>query len=229
MPLAPAPCFTGFVEGVRYGPSACVSVVPSLAIRLVDVDEYPIARRLVATAFAGEPFARGMFGDSPLARFAGLASDYATWPSAPNPMLIGAETEGHLVGVALATLPGECKLCDAFDQSKPTVVTEAERIEREFQLACRRSHLTNELPPHAHITTVATEPMLHGSGVGRLLMSALADRLRSNEVECVVLECITSRAAFYEHCGFRRVDEFADPGGPDLRAVLMQADLRSGP
>jgi ribosomal protein S18 acetylase RimI-like enzyme len=74
---------------------------------------------------------------------------------------------------------------------------------------------------------VATDPALHGTGVGRLLMSALADRLRSREVECVVLECLTSRAAFYEHCGFQRVHEFADPGGPGLRAVLMQADLRS--
>ncbi len=185
-----------------------------------------MARRLVATAFVGEPFARGMFGESALARFAGLASDYAAWPSSPNAILIGAETAGHLVGVALTTLPGECGLCDAFDQPKPTVVTEAERMEREFQLVCRHSHLTNELPPHAHIGPVATDPMLHGSGVGRLLMSALADRLRAKEVECVVLECLISRAGFYEHCGFQRVHEFADPGGPDLRSVLMQTDLR---
>jgi ribosomal protein S18 acetylase RimI-like enzyme len=167
-----------------------------------------------------------MFGESALARFAGLASEYEAWPSAANPIVIGAEAAGHLVGVALATLPGECGLCDTFDQSKPRVSTEAERIEHEFQLACRSSHLTNDLPPHAHITTVATEPILHGSGVGRLLMSALVDRLRSRDADCVVLECLTSRAAFYEHCGFERLDEFADPGGPDLRAVLMQSDLR---
>ena len=42
-----------------------------------------------------------------------------------------------------------------------------------------------------------------------------------------MLECLTTRAAFYEHCGFVPVDEFADPGGPDLRALLMRADLRA--
>src|SRR5207342_1221553 len=109
------------------------------------------------------------------------------------------EAGGHLVGIALATLPGQCELCEAFDQSKPgpTMETDAERIEREFQSACRRSHLTTELPPHAHITTVATEPALHGSGIGRALMDALAEALRSRDVEWVVLECLTSRALFY--------------------------------
>jgi ribosomal protein S18 acetylase RimI-like enzyme len=192
---------------------------------MVDPGEYPIARRIVATAFEGEPFARGMYGESPLARFAGLADDYATWPSSSHPILIGAEAAGHLVGVAFATLPDQCGLCDVFDQTKKTVVTKAERINDEFLLVSRRSHLTNELPPHAHITTVATEPTLHGTGVGRLLMKALIDVLRSQAVETVVLECLTSRAAFYEHCGFVRVEEFADPGGPDLRTLLMRADL----
>lgn len=185
-----------------------------------------MARCLVATAFAGEAFAYGMFGDSPLARFAGLAADYATWPTAPNAIMVGAHTGGHLVGVATATLPGECGLCDAFDEPEPPLVTDAERIEHEFQLACRHAHLTSNLPPHAHIPTVATEPILHGSGVGRTLMSALTDVLRSEGVDHVVLECLSSRVAFYQHCGFQVVDEFVDPAGPDLRSVLMQADIR---
>ena len=45
-----------------------------------------------------------MFGDSPLDRFAGLAADYDTWPTAPNAIVIGAESAGHLVGIAAATL-----------------------------------------------------------------------------------------------------------------------------
>lgn len=198
-----------------------------LSIRPVDVDEYPMARRLIATAFAGEPFVRSMFGESALDRFTGLAMDYAAWPTAPNAIVFGAQAAGHLVGVAAATLPGECALCDAFDESPATVATDAERIERDFQLACRQSHLSSRLPPHAHIPTVATEPTLHGSGVGRLLMRALADHLRSQGVEDVVLECLTTRAGFYHRCGFQIVDAFADPGGPDLRSVLMHADLRT--
>ena len=57
-------------------------------------------------------------------------------------------------------------------------------------------------------------------------MTALTDHLRSEGVDHVVLECLTSRAAFYHRCGFHVLDEFADPAGPDLRSVLMQADLR---
>jgi GNAT superfamily N-acetyltransferase len=212
-------------SGAQSGQPARVSLVPTLTTRMVEVDEYPIARRIVATAFEGEPFARGMYGDSPLARFAGLADDYAAWPSSSHPILIGVEAAGHLVGVALATLPDQCGLCDVFDQTKKTVVTNAERINDEFLLVSRRSHLTSKLPTHAHITTVATEPTLHGTGIGRLLMSALIDVLRSQAVETVVLECLTGRSTFYERCGFVRVDEFADPGGPNLRTLLMRADL----
>jgi hypothetical protein len=56
-------------------------------------------------------------------------------------------------------------------------------------------------------------------------MTALIDGLRARRVESVVLECLTSREAFYEHFGFRRLDEFDDPGGPGLRAVLMKTDV----
>lgn len=129
--------------------------------------------------------------------------------------------------MAAATLAGKCALCDAFDEFPATVATDAERIERDFQLACRQSHLTSRLPPHAHVPTAATEPTLHGSGVGRLLMRALADHLRSQGVEDVVLECLTTRAGFYRRCGFQIVDAFTYPGGPDLSSVLMHADLRT--
>jgi GNAT superfamily N-acetyltransferase len=205
----------------------CVRVSKSsaLIIRDVTVDEYPSVRRLIAAAFAGEPFARGMFGDSPIDRFSGLAADYAEWPSASDPVVLGVEAGGHLVGVALATLPGQCGLCDAFEPLENDALSHPERIEHEFQLACRHSHLSGDLAPHAHIPTVATESVLHGSGIGRLLMATMLDRLQVSGVEVVVLECLTSRAMFYERCGFRPIDEFRDPGGPTLRSHLMRADL----
>ena len=168
-----------------------------------------------------------MFGESPLARFIGMAHDYETWPSAPNPIVLGVEAGRHLVGVALATLPGQCGLCDEFQSSLTSPDSEAERIDYEFQHACRNSHLESNLAPHARVQTVATEPTLHGSEIGRTLMTAMIDELRAIQVESVVLECLTSRAAFYEHFGFRRLNEFDDPGGPGLRAVLMVADLVS--
>jgi hypothetical protein len=71
---------------------------------------------------------------------------------------------------------------------------------------------------------VATEPTLHGSGIGRTLMTAL-DGLRAKHVDSVVLECLTSREACYQHFGFRRLDELDDPGRPGLRAVLVKTDI----
>jgi ribosomal protein S18 acetylase RimI-like enzyme len=201
-----------------------VSRSPVLTTREVTVEEYPSVRRLVAAAFSGEPIAIGMFGESPIDRFSGFASEYAEWPSAPEPVVLGVEAGGYLVGAAMATLPGRCNLCDEFIPAE-AATTNAARIEMEFQLACRHSHLSSDLPPHAHITTVATEPVLHGSGVGRLLMAAMRDLLRGRGAECVVLECLTSRALFYERCGFRSIDEFDDPAGPTLRSVLMRSDL----
>lgn len=69
-------------------------------------------------------------------------------------------------------------------------------------------------------------------GVGRTLMKALTDVLRSEGVDHVVLECPASRVALYQHCGFQVVDEFADPAGPDLhpgRAPIVSHISPAGP
>jgi GNAT superfamily N-acetyltransferase len=205
-----------------------VSTDSVLAIGGVPPGDYAAARRLVASAFAREPFAFGMFGDSALARFAGMVHHYETWPDAPNPLVLGASTGGHLVGVAFATLPGECGLCDAQLPALDADVDNADRIEYEFQLASQRAHGANDLGRHARIETVVTEPTLHGFGIGRVLMAAMIDDLRARKVECVVLECLTTRTEFYEHFGFRSVDEFDDPSGPGLRMVLMKSQHAPG-
>lgn len=205
-----------------------VSTDSELAIGRVPASDYAAARRLVASAFAREPFAFGMFGDSALARFAGMVHHYETWPDAPNPVVLGASTGGHLVAVAFATLPGECGLCDAPLPALGADVDKAERIEYEFQLASQRAHRGNDLGQHARIETVVTEPTLHGSGIGRVLMAAMIDDLRERKVGCVVLECLTTRTGFYELFGFRSVDEFDDPSGPGLRMVLMKSQYDPG-
>jgi GNAT superfamily N-acetyltransferase len=184
---------------------------------------------LAAAAFMAEPFAYGMYGDSALARFSGMAHGFAEWPSAADPMMLGVELGGHLLGVAVATLPGHCGFCDSVTVADGPPSNEGQRIEREFRALCREAHLGSHLPPHAHVEILATEPALHGSGIGRVLMMAMLDRLRDADVEHVVLDCLTTRAAFYGHFGFTPVQEFADPGGPRLRALLMQADLSQSP
>jgi GNAT superfamily N-acetyltransferase len=200
---------------------------PKLDLRCGELStaEFSAARRLIASAFAGEPFAAGMFGEPRPARFLGMMQEYASWPFTSPSVVVAVHADGSLLGVTSSTPPGECHLCAGFEQPDDVGLTTAARMEYEFQSRCRLAHLESGLPPHAHISTVATEPFVQGSGVGRQLVAATLDRLRVLGSECVVLECLTSRVPFYERCGFRQVVLFPDPGGPDLWSVLMRIDL----
>lgn len=199
----------------------------AISIRMLGPSDLEQVRRMVATAFAAEPFAFGMFGESPVDRFVGMIGQYENWPEAPNPLVLVASAGPSIVAVALSILPGECHLCDDWEPTleafghEPTV---AESIESEFQSRCRSAHLSSALPSHAHIQTVVTEQFLAGAGIGRQIMNELLQRLHREGARCVVLECLSTRRAFYERCGFRGVAQFADPGGDDLSALLMQID-----
>ena len=197
---------------------------PTLVLRDLRPDDLGAACRIIATAFAGEAFAVGMFGESPLHRLVGMTGEYGDWPWATDPIAMVAETDGLVVGVASATVPGDCHPCDHLDPAEPEGMSRSQRIEHEFQSACRTADLSASLPPHADIATVATDMFLQGSGIGRRVVQDLIDRVWLTGAECVVLECLTTREAFYRRCGFRRVVEFADPGGPGLRSVLMRRD-----
>ena len=129
--------------------------------------DFAAARRVISAAFAGEVFAYGMFGESPLDRLVGMTGEYREWPWTSDAIVVGADVGGVLVAVGLATRPGACHLCNDFDDSTEPSATPAARIEREFQLACRRAHLDSALPPHGHIASVAVDPFIQGSGVGR--------------------------------------------------------------
>lgn len=203
-------------------------MVQEYEVREIREDEVFAARRMLATAFAGEAFAIGMFGAEPLGRFLGMMDQYASWPFSAAPVTFAAVFGGNLLGVATATLPGQCHLCDESHDLLPRTASVADRIEHEFQLACRRAHNGADLPAHAHITSVAVEGILRGGGVGRRLVDRLLSGLWSSGASCAVLECVTVRAPFYERLGFRVIDEFADPGAPGLRSVLMRCDTSSG-
>jgi N-acetylglutamate synthase-like GNAT family acetyltransferase len=202
-----------------------VRSVTHVVYRDHDRAEDPLARRIIATAFAGEPFAYGMFGESPIDRLAGMTDTYREWPFAERPLIAAASADQALLGVAVATLPGDCHLCEQFeDVALDSDATRGERIEHEFQLASRQAHLEAGLPPHAHIATVAIDPLLHGGGVGLGLVDWLLGQIWQSGATCAVLTCLTTRESFYRRLGFQRIGEYPDPAGPDLRCALMRLD-----
>ena len=99
-----------------------------------------------------------------------------------------------------------------------------EQLTLGIDVACRAAHQTARLPPHAHIPTVATDLFVRGCGIGERVVHTLTERLWAQDAPCSVLECLPTRERFYNRLGFRRVAEFADPGGPALRSVLMRLD-----
>lgn len=200
---------------------------PELTIRPMAHPDLAVVRRMVATAFAGEPFAVGMFGTSPVDRLVGMVDEYEHWPESPDALVLVGSAGPSLVAVILATLPGKCRLCDEWQPAHEVVShtqPKADAVENAFQARCRLAHLSSSLPTHAHIQTVVTEPFLAGAGIGHRMVRELLERLYSEGARSVVLECLTTRQAFYERCGFRATAEFMDPGGDDLPAVMMQID-----
>lgn len=196
--------------------------MPELRFRAAEADDLPIARRILATTFAGEPFSFGMYGESALDRIAGTTAEYAGWPDPDRDVLVAVAGDA-VVGVSGTSRPGDCHLCDHPIAAPGPGAAVGEAIDHEFQLRCRSLHHAHLAGPHAHITSVAVDGSLQGSGIGRALVAATVDRTRTDGSP-VVLECLTARVPFYERCGFRVVDEFDDPGGPGLRAAFLRLD-----
>jgi ribosomal protein S18 acetylase RimI-like enzyme len=194
-----------------------------LVLRPATPADLPMARRVLAAAFAGEPFSVGMYGESALDRIAGTTAEYAGWPETDRDVLVAVVGDA-VVGVTGTSRPGDCNLCDRPIPAPGPDATRAEAIDHEFQQRCREMHRRHVGPePHAHISSVAVDAAVEGTGVGRRLVAAAAAGPLAAGIP-VVLECLTRRIAFYTRCGFRTLEEFDDPGGPGLRAALMRLD-----
>ena len=198
--------------------------MPKYVVRALGVGEYPVARRIIATAYADQPFAYTMFGVLAIDRFVGMIGEYESWPGAADPVVVAVELAGGpVVGVGQATMPGYCHLCDEPTADPDGNIT-THPVEIEFQAACARAHRSQHLLPHARLSGIAVDPFLRGSGVGPLVVTGLLERLAAAGAGTVVLECLTARERFYERFGFGRLTDFADPGAPGLRSVLMRLD-----
>jgi hypothetical protein len=196
-------------------------VAGGLEVRDATDDDWRAVASLLARAYLDEPFVPAMYGDDLIARFVGLRALYSS-PLDPARVNVVALLDGVLVGMAGAARAGRCRICTAVDPDAPRPVERAAAIDHQFDVNCRRAHLAAELPPHARIGPVGSDPVLHGAGVGRGVLTGVLDRLDAFGDRCIVLECLEHRERFYAHFGFERVGTFLDPAGPT--ALLMRRD-----
>ncbi|HEX9260508.1 MAG TPA: GNAT family N-acetyltransferase [Acidimicrobiales bacterium] len=196
-----------------------------LTIREMTAVDWAAAPGLDARAFADEPFAIGMFGRHRHERFIGLLRLNNPWPPLRD-FQVGyvAVVEGVMVAMAAGRLAGHCRQCTEVDPGASVPEDPALAVDHEFDVAVHHAHARSVGVPHAHVGPVMTEPLLFGRGIGAQVMVPLMERLWAVGSSCVVLECVPARVTFYERCGFRVLDEFADPAGPSLTVCLMRAD-----
>jgi ribosomal protein S18 acetylase RimI-like enzyme len=185
--------------------------------------DLPVVRRILALAFAGEPFTIGMYGPSRIQRLRGTLAGHADWPD-DDRLVIVATLDEMIVGVAGATRAGCCSRCDTPGKPLPDDPSPDDRIDHALRTRIGASHRSYQQTPHGHINSVAVDPGAQGAGIGRTLVTGLVDRLCAEDSLPILLECASNRARFYERCGFVRLDEFDDPAGPGLGVTLMRLD-----
>jgi ribosomal protein S18 acetylase RimI-like enzyme len=176
---------------------------------------------LCGRAFSDYEYAHALFGDDPVARIAGVTSEFDVDPWDPVALAVGAWAGHAVVGVAVADRPGRCRVCSAPPQPEPPADDPIALGGHQFELVRRRSHAG--LPPHAQLRHVAVEPLAQGVGIGSAVVRAAIEAFRDAGGGSLVLECVTTLEGFYRKQGFRTVGRFGDPIAADL--MVMQQDL----
>jgi GNAT superfamily N-acetyltransferase len=189
-------------------------------IRPVTAEEWPAATELAARAFLDEPYTVVAFGDDRLDRFATLNDHYrAAKPDANGRLMLGAFAGSHVVGIAGAYPPASCPYCRRATAEDLASDDPFDIAFRDVDVLTRRSHA--ELEPHWYVAPVATEPVLQGSGIGRLLMDRLAEAAMARELAAIVLECGSHLVPFYERCGYERGADVSH-GRIDLHTMVRR-------
>jgi GNAT superfamily N-acetyltransferase len=195
-------------------------MTPELRAGPLPAEQWQAFGDLEARAFFDEPFMASLYGDDPLPRWVGAHSPAERGRVEDYSLSIGLWAGDVLVGGAIGSEPGSCRLCaDGLDAPEPA--DESDHITWEFLRNSAVAHATQ--PPHAWLSKVVVEPALHGLGLGRLLIDAVQAHARGSGGQVLLLECQPHRTSFYRSCGFREVTRYPDPAGPP--ASLMRVDL----
>jgi GNAT superfamily N-acetyltransferase len=186
-------------------------------LRAIEEREWPGAVGVIHRALFDQPFARQTYGESALARWGRSYDDYSELRHEHYSVALGAFAGSVIVGVALASLPGDCRACRNPSQTAP----HGDKVDvMNWQYDSDRAAVHRAQPSHAWISKMTVEPALQGLGIGRSLLQAVTAHLPAGLP--VLLECETHREPFYVASGFRRVTTIPDPAGPD--ALLLRRD-----
>ncbi|MBF4764031.1 GNAT family N-acetyltransferase [Nocardioides islandensis] len=187
-----------------------------VSIRPLTGSEWPAARALLHRAFVDEPFTVEMYGPAILDRWGGSWSLYAGLRGDDPTVVLGAHASDVLVGVVMGSPAGRCRLCHvAAREPRP----DDHHLAIDWQFHQNAAHVHAQLGEHAWVDKAAVEPALHGLGIGRRLLEALATALESEEPTELVLECAPDRVAFYAGLGYEVHSTFTDPAGPDAYSM----------
>jgi GNAT superfamily N-acetyltransferase len=176
---------------------------------------------LLHRAFVNEPFTVEMYGPAILDRWGGSWSLYSSLRTEDSTVVLGAHVSDVLVGVVMGSTPRQCRLCQVLAR-EPRPDDQLLAIDWQFHQNAAQVH--GELGKHAWVEKAAVEPALHGLGIGRRLLEAVATALEIGEPAELVLECAPDRVNFYASLGYEVLSTFADPAGPD--AYSMRRGIR---
>ena len=192
----------------------------SVSVREIDRADWAAATPLAARAFFDEEFIVGMLGPDPLLRWVDAHHFYAAEPFDGTAVHLGAFAGDVRVGVIRVSPFGSCFVCTHVDPQTPPDDPILAKDWR-FEVEVVRAH--QDYAGHAWISRVAVEPQLHGTGIGKLLLTAALDHLERSGFGTVLLECLAQREGFYTGRGFRRAAEVVDVHADT--SYLMRIDL----
>lgn len=187
-----------------------------LSVRPLTGSEWPAARALLHRAFVNEPFTVHMYGPAILDRWGGSWSLYSALRGEDSTVVLGAHVGDVLVGVVMGSRPDHCRLCQVLAR-EPRPEDHLLAIDWQFHQNAAQVH--GQLGRHAWVEKAAVEPALHGQGIGRRLLEAVATALGIGERAELVLECAPDRVNFYAGLGYDVLSTFTDPAGPDAYSM----------
>ena len=140
--------------------------------------EWAASRGLAHRAFVDEPFTVEMFGEQILDRWGGSWGLYSSLGTATSTLAFGARVDEVLVGVVLGSATGQCSMCQVYaHESRP----DDPHLAIDWQFHQNIAEVHRSLDEHAWIDKLAVEPALHGLGIGRRLLVAVAEALQGGE------------------------------------------------